>query len=262
MIILILVFLNLFLLISLSSYRSAQRAAARAATDQLVTLLASDGIQIDPAIIPQETPPLSRALERDADLERSMVQFLLGEQLSPEDQGGGIYVYNASNGGAARFLDSGKFEVASLPRQDSPQTFCANFCKEFDYYSPNFSLDQSGSGTATAVRLYQDVPVINCAVTFTFDRGQIIAVSGFLLPEMSTELPNQQEMFSAPAALTAFQQMRRESTAVASAITDMYLCYDLQSTTASPMTLIPSWYIETDTVSYYVNCAAGTIRRP
>jgi len=60
--------------------------------------------------------------------------------------------------------------------------------------------------------------------------------------------------------LTAFQQFRRENGGVVSAIFDLYLNYELQSTPTSAMTLIPSWCIVTDTVRYYVNCTTGSIR--
>ena len=53
--------------------------------------------------------------------------------------------------------------------------------------------------------------------------------------------------------------MRRETGAVASSVAEMYLCYELQSSTAAPMSLVPAWCIVTDTVNYYVNCASGAV---
>ena len=53
--------------------------------------------------------------------------------------------------------------------------------------------------------------------------------------------------------------MRRETGAVASSIAEMSLCYELQSSTAAPMSLTPAWRIVTDTVSYYVNCVTGAV---
>ena len=43
------------------------------------------------------------------------------------------------------------------------------------------------------------------------------------------------------------------------AVTDLYLCYELQSTTATPMALVPAWCIVTDTSNYYVNCYTGSV---
>ncbi len=121
--------------------------------------------------------------------------------------------------------------------------------------------DETGSGTVTALRLWGDVPVFNGAVAFTLDHGTVTAVSGSLLPDTGTAAAEEQPLLSAFAALTAFQQMRHESSSVVSAITEISLCYELQSTAAAPMALVPSWRITTDTASFYVNCVSGTVRR-
>lgn len=55
--------------------------------------------------------------------------------------------------------------------------------------------------------------------------------------------------------------MRHASSSVVSSITEVSLCYELQSTTAAPMALVPSWRIVTDTATFYVNCISGTVRR-
>ena len=85
-------------------------------------------------------------------------------------------------------------------------------------------------------------------------------VTGTLLPEAYSEVPPKAEPLSASAALTAFQRFRQENGSVVSAIFDLYLSYELQSTPTSAMTLVPSWCIITDTVHYYVNCLTGNIQ--
>lgn len=50
-----------------------------------------------------------------------------------------------------------------------------------------------------------------------------------------------------------------QSGAVVTAVTDLYLCYELQSTTATPMALVPAWCVSTDTADYYVNCYTGAV---
>ena len=102
--------------------------------------------------------------------------------------------------------------------------------------------------------------MFNAAVTFTIDQGRVLSASGALLPETGAETSSGQKPLSAFAALTAFQQMRHASSSVVSSITEVSLCYELQSTTA-PMALVPSWRIVTDTATFYVNCISGTVRR-
>ena len=57
-----------------------------------------------------------------------------------------------------------------------------------------------------------------------------------------------------PAMIVAVQ-----SGAVVTAVTDLYICYELQSTTATPMALVPAWCVSTDTADYYVNCYTGAV---
>lgn len=234
--------------------------ARRTQQQELVSLFAADGMTLDPALIPTDTAVSTYALIRDETAERKAAAFLLGDNLERTTQGGGIYTYTSQQGAAA-FRDTGSFDAAGSLSQENAEAFCRDFCKAFSYDTPIFTLDETGSGTATAVRLWNGTPVFNAAVTFTIDQGRVLSASGALLPETGAETSSGQKPLSAFAALTAFQQMRHESSSVVSSITEVSLCYELQSTTAAPMALVPSWRIVTDTATFYVNCISGTVRR-
>ena len=218
--------------------------ARRTQQQELVSLFAADGMTLDPALIPTDTAVSTYALIRDETAERKAATFLLGDNLERTTQGGGIYTYSGSHG-AAVFRDTGSFDIAGALSSGDAESLCRDFCKKFSYTEPVFTLDETGSGTVTALRLWGDVPVFNGAVAFTLDHGTDTAVSGSLLPDTGS----------------AFQQMRHESSSVVSAITEISLCYELQSTAAAPIALVPSWRITTDTASFYVNCVSGTVRR-
>ena len=234
--------------------------ARRTQQQELVALFAADGMTLDPALIPTDTAVSTYALTRDEAAERKAAAFLLGDNLERTTQGGGIYTCTSQQGAAA-FRDTGSFDAAGSLSQENAEAFCRDFCKTFSYDTPIFTLDETGSGTATAVRLWNGTPVFNAAVTFTIDQGRVLSASGALLPETGAETSSGQKPLSAFAALTAFQQMRHESSSVVSSITEVSLCYELQSTTAAPMALVPSWRIVTDTATFYVNCISGTVRR-
>ena len=103
--------------------------------------------------------------------------------------------------------------------------------------------------------------MFNAAVTFTIDQGRVLSASGALLPETGAETSSGQKPLSAFAALTAFQQMRHASSSVVSSITEVSLCYELQSTTAAPMALVPLLADRHGYGNFYVNCISGTVRR-
>ena len=248
------------MLAALTIRGNEERVARRTQQQELVALFAADGMTLDPALIPTDTAVSTYALTRDEAAERKAAAFLLGDNLERTTQGGGIYTYTSQQGAAA-FRDTGSFDAAGSLSQENAEAFCRDFCKAFSYDTPIFTLDETGSGTATAVRLWNGTPVFNAAVTFTIDQGRVLSASGALLPETGAETSSGQKPLSAFAALTAFQQMRHESSSVVSSITEVSLCYELQSTTAAPMALVPSWRIVTDTATFYVNCVSGTVRR-
>lgn len=253
----ILLLANGFLLGALIYRGTAARSAHERAAEQLTALFAADGIALDPDAISEKTPPSGRSLTRDATLDRKAAVFLLGKGLSYYDQGGGISSYT-SQAGAALFRENGSFEAAGTLAL-SGEAACRDFCREFHYQDPEGQLDKEGSGVLTAVRQCDGLPVFNCTVAFALQQGVLVSVNGTLLPDAYVETADA-EPLSAAAALTAFQIQRRETGAVASSVSDMYLCFELQST-AAPLTLAPAWCIVTDTINYYVNCYTGTVRQ-
>ena len=85
----------------------------------------------------------------------------------------------------------------------------------------------------------------------------MVSVSGTHLPQAG-QTAGGNGALSALGALNAFLSTV-QSGAVVTAVTDLYLCYELQSTTATPMALVPAWCIVTDTSDYYVNCSTGSV---
>lgn len=257
-IILILVLVNGFLLFSLAQRRLSERDASRRTAEQLAALFREDGLTLDPRAISQDDPPDGVALARDAALEGQAAVFLLGgESLSTSDRGGGIYYY-AGEAGEALFRSSGGFEASGTLAEGNVEDFCRDFCRAFSYDAPDIRLDEAGNGVFSASAVYGKLPVFNCSVTFTVQDHVLTAVSGTLLPKTGTPAVGGERPLSASGALAAFQRMRRESAAVASAVTDARLCYELQ-TSPGTMSLAPAWRIVTDTEDYYVNCYTGAV---
>lgn len=224
--------------------------------DHLTELFQADGICLESGVISNETPPSPCTLTQDRALQKKAAVFFLGENLL-EDQQGGIYIYS-SNNGVARFRSGGSFEIEGKLSESDAEKQCAEFCKTFSLESPVFLLDETGSGTGTALCRHEKLPVFNTSVTFTLNGGTLTRISGTLLPEKETPLSTTREPLSSIAALTAFQKTRRESGAVVSSVSDMYLCYELDSSSAE-LVLTPSWCIVTDTFKYYVNSSSGTV---
>lgn len=255
-IILILVLVNVFLMASLAQRRGAERDSFRRTAEQLVALYQEDGMSLEPRAISQDSPTGGVLLTRDTVLEERAAAFLLGNDPSASDQGGGIFHYTGA-AGEAFFRSNGGFEASGVLADDDVENFCQDFCRAFSYESPEILLDETGGGVFSAVCLHAGLPVFNASVTFTVKNHVLTAVSGTLLPKSGAPAPGEQPL-SAAGALIAFQQMRRESAVVASAVIGTHLCYELQSG-GSALSLAPVWQIVTDMENYYVNCYTGTV---
>nr|WP_326216226.1 hypothetical protein [uncultured Oscillibacter sp.] len=260
-IILILLLVNVFLLASLVSRRMSQASAQRQAAQQLTDLFASAGVTLDPDVISKSSVPPTLSLSRSDDEDRKVAAFFLGDALIQSDDAGDSHAYDSSfDTGSGVFRSNGSFDlVISYSSQEDPEALCSDFCRRFDYQITGSTLED-GTGIITATQEYNGYPVADCTVTFYIEQGVLQTVSGSHLPKSYTET-GMDEPLSASAALTRFLEARRESGAVFSAVTDMYPCYDLQSTASAPMTLVPAWCIVTDTVNYYVNCSTGAVSR-
>lgn len=252
-IILILTLVNVFLLSSLFLRKTEDSASHRQTTAELTMLFSADGIALTPSAISEQMVPEGRTLTRSAELDRKLATFLLGKSAIESEKDGGIFSYESALG-SALFRASGGFEATgALSGENDPETFFRRFCRSFGYEVLSLS-PESG----TAVQRHNGYPVVNCTVTFTIADGAVTALSGTHIPSTYTAVDSTAPL-SVLTALTAFLEYRRESGAVVSAVTDTFPCYELQSTTTAPMTLVPQWCIVTSAGNYYVNCFTGTV---
>ena len=255
-IILTLALVNVFLLGTLAVRQGETLQGQRRTTEGLIALFAADGVTLEEDAVSFAAPPVGRTLNRNLQAEQTMAAFFLGEDMTVSDEGGGINT-GLSDLGQAMFRASGSFEIVGHLGRD-PDSLLRQFCKEYGYGDPTPALDASGSGTVSAPALYEDYPVVDCAVEFLVEQNELRSVSGIYLPTDS--LPMEESgALSCATALSAFLEARRSSGAVVTSVTGAYPCYALQSSAAAAMTLVPSWCILTDTVNYYVNCSTAAV---
>ena len=257
-IIAILVLLNAFLLTSILMQRSAEQTTHRRLEEQIIRLFAADGMTMKEGTLPAEQPPAALSMSRDSELEQKAAAFFLGEDVTCEEQSGGVVVYLGEKG-TAIFREDGSFEIDGMLAAEDAEAVCRTFCKNFFYGEPTFRVNIAGDGNASAEGLYEKRRVVGGGVEFRVEGGVLTSVRGTLLPEDGIPAATDTKMLSASAALTEFQKTRRETAAVVSMVSDVTLCYRLQRSAAAPMLMVPAWCIVTDTSVYYVNCATGAV---
>ena len=252
-ILLILVLVNGFLLTSLLLRRADAVSAQSRTRQELVELFAADPVaaSLSPDAVSFAAPPSGQILARNSLLEQQIASALLGDGLEITDRGGGIF-RGDNQLGQATFRSGGSFEITGTLLGQDAEDAARRFCRDYGYRDLTWN-----DGAGTAVEYYGDLPVVNCTVEFLSEDGRLISVSGTHLPDRGTETDG--GTLDDATALTRFLSYCRESGAVVSAVTDTYLCYELESSAAAPMTLIPSWCIVTSASNYYVNCLTGAI---
>lgn len=258
-IILILLMLNLFLLSSMALRQFRASGAQDRIAQELTELFASDGISLDASAVPAGSAPATRTPIRSTDEDRLLAVFFLGDDLSAQDEGGGIYTCRSSRG-EALFRSNGSFDIRLLTSDGLPEDQILQFCQDFGYQDLAWTAQDNGSSSASAVQYVDGCPVNDATAVFHMESGRLTAVSGIHLPQSSNV--SEESSLSAATAMTLFLRERRTGGAVVSSVNRVYPCYRLQTTTASPMTLSPAWCILTDTGAYYVNAITGAVTLP
>lgn len=260
--ILILLLLNLFLLSLLLHFRLQKASSGRRLAEQLLTLYENSAVALpEEEALLNAAAPVSLSLNRDLHHEAEIAAFLLGEETEGEAQGGGIYTYTGSHG-TVQFRSNGAFDYTPKgQRINAPLDFCQEFCDRFGYVEAEEITLSGENGSFSALRSVEGVPVYNASLSFLFEDGLLLSVSGSCLSPAGSA-PLSGSRFTVADALVKFLDYRNASGVVCSAVTGVKPVYELQATAAQPMGLAAKWQVSTDTYLYYVDCATGEISRP
>ena len=255
--ILILLLLNGFLLVLLGyqSFRS-HRSAAETAT-QLRELYEARGLTLDRAVDLGQEPLTPLRLSGRRDAEQAIAAYLLGGDPVAASQGGGIISF-ATEYGSIQFRSGGSFYANHLTRQvEDPEEFSQTFCEQFGYEDMALS-EEGGTVTVTAGQRLEDVPIAGCDLALTFEDGCLTAVNG-AHAVLEESVPEAAERMTCVTALVRFLDYRDAYGVVCGGVTGVSCVYALQGDAA--LRLTPVWQVDTDTYTYFVDCAAGEVTR-
>jgi len=259
-IILVLALLNVFLLVLLLHFRWQEKTSEQLLTERIYHLYESSGLGLaeEEKLSLDSAAPQSLTLQRSLSHESAIAAWLLEEEVAGEHQGGGIYTY-ATPSGTVTFRSNGAFDYAPADcTVSSPMEYSEAFCREFGYRIDHHSIS-GNSGTITAERMLEDVAVYNGTVSFLYENGKLISLSGYCFSTAGSVAAEAQQL-SASDALVKFLDYRKVSGAVCSAVTGVDRVYDLHSA-GQVTTLVAKWQVSTDTYRYYVDCSTGDISR-
>ena len=256
--ILILLILNIFLLLLLGYQELQARRSQIDAEEQLRDLFAAEQLTLSHEVDLSQPPLSPLTLSRQSEEESAIAAFLLGESVEAVSQGGGIYSYTA-HAGSIQFRSGGGFDGTELCLPvENAASFARDFFQQFDYLMESGSISR-GSGSITAVQHTQGIPIDTCTITLTFHDHTLIAVSGVHI-SLDDAYVSSDAPLSCVSALVRFLDHWRTAGVVCRKVTNVHCLYRLESASAT-LRLIPTWQIDTDTYTYFVDASSGFVFR-
>lgn len=262
-VIVILTLVNVFLLVLLFGRQNQQRAAYMRCVEQLDILLSDSGIDFDTSLLPKDVSIPSAELSRNTNAERTFSEMLLGKA-ELRSVGGGICVYE-NDVGSCQFRSNGTVEGTLTCAVSNPLAFCESIFRDCGYamnedsYAQAIAVNDSGSGTVSALREVDGHPVFASPLSLTFENRILVSVSGSFLSGVTVAKPA--DGMDPISALVRFLDYRNTNGLVCTEITCMEYGYLLQDSASASGRLVPVWHILAGTSNYYVNFITGHITR-
>ena len=265
-IILLLLLVNGFLLVLVGMRQGENRRYQQSALTQALQVLERSGIQVSQSGLEDAQGLSPQSVERDTQREQALAAALLGEAVTPENQGGGLYTYRGSRGEVsvrAGGAFSARMEQDEAWDTGDPQGQAAGLLEAMgiEAWLLDVQLDQ-GTGTVRFGQLWQGAPLFSCQVVFTYEHGSLTELEGTLLAaDPGGAAAGQWEAITLPTALLRFLDAVLTSGEVCSQITSMQPGYLLEQSFSGSVSLCPAWLISSNTADYYLDGVTGALTR-
>jgi len=149
----------------------------------------------------------------------------------------------------------------AVPMGSDAEATARNFLKKLGISamkgegSAEVDVEDNGGTVVLCCRSGQ-TEIINCKVTFTFQRGSLIIVSG-TRPLDDVSLDVSEEELDFPTVLMRFMDIVSDSGHIFSELQDAELCYIQTASVSGTGTLTPVWRLQTDAGDFYINGLTG-----
>ncbi len=264
-IILLLLLVNGFLLALVWVRKSEADSYDRTAVTQAVEALGAQGIRAEHSALSGAEGLSPVSVERDAAKEAALAAALLGETVSGDNRGGGLYLYRTDAGEVSIRLGgelSAKLDDDPRWQTDDPAGHAGRLLREMGVEGERRSVTQTEDGdtAVTFVQTWEGRPLFTCTVTFVYEAGRLRTVEGALLVSASFA-EESGTVLTLPTALMRFLDGVQERGDVCSALDSMEAGYRAGQSASGAIRLIPCWHIATNTAEYYLDASTGVLER-
>lgn len=263
-IILLLLLVNGFLLALVWGRRIEAAAYDRTALTQAVQVLSASGIEVDADALAPADSLDTLSIERDTAREDKLVSILLGETVTGDNRGGGLYLYRGESGEVS-FRTGG--EISATLNDDvrwytvDPAVHAEELLREMGLEAELTAQTEEGDETTVTYRqLWEGVPLFSCTVAFTYRDGQLRSISGTLLVS-DTVTRETGTTLTQPSTLLRFMDGILERGDVCSEILSMETGYRSSQSSSGVTRLSPIWLISSNTADYYLDATTGALER-
>jgi len=260
--IIILVFLNAFLLALVLVDDAGERAARNDAEEELREILDGCGITAADGMDFFREPPQMCTVLRTPDEEMEKVSSILGEKALVEDLGGNIYFYSGKNGqanlrgtGEMDFIFNGNAVTLRGRTERALEKLMEKsgieICGEYTQLSE--------ADNASRVELccaWEGFPIYNARLSFDVYGDSLLMASGVrqfdTLDSVSSE-----EAMDCVSAVMRFVEIVKNDGFICSRIDRIEAGYIMSVAVSGESSLTPVWRIDADTGTLYVNAITG-----
>lgn len=267
-ILLILVVTNLSLLAILVQREAKNRRLQDEARSDAILFLSNNGVEVSDSVVPRRMTLRLQTVERDRDQERALARALLDGDVEEESWGGEVYRYS-NKAGAIQFhsdgLFQGEFTPGAYPLGDLPLAGHAlRVLSLLQFEGEVLSVtggDREGQGSVTLRQIWKGTPLFGMQVTLNYEDGCLVSMTaGRRLHGKPADAPNGQPITVATALIGFFSELNKLGD-VCSRINSITQGYSGATTLSGPVTLVPMWYITTDTGVYQLDAMTGALSR-
>lgn len=266
-ILVILLFVNGFLLLLVGGQQLQERYSQRAALQNAARVLEQNGIVLSDEGLAQLSSASLAPMTAGRDLagENALARRLLGEETICTDQSGGVYLYS-SPVGTAVLRAGGECSVSfatPLPAEGLPADHALGSMDELGLEGELLDsvTDTEGNTVVTLHQLLDGCPLYTCRVKFTYAPEGLTAIHGSLLLSPGAAAPSGDAVLDTATALIRFLSGILDSGDLCSAVTDLRPGYLTVSSFGSAFSLRPVWLVTTNVSQYYLDCTTGALSR-
>lgn len=263
-IILILLLVNGFLLVFVGLRMREARTYEQQAMDQAIQVFERKGIRVSAKTLESAGQLAAQSADRSIAAEQAIAAGLLGEAVTVDNKGGGLYTYQGARG-TVSFRAGGTVSAAlndnerwySADPQGAVRQLLSAMKLEAVVLSDTV---KDGTGAVTVRQSWQQVPVYSCQLVFVYREGRLVSLSGSLLA-VEQSAAEENELLNLPTALMRFLDEISSSGDVCSEILSMKRGYRMSQSFTSSVHLDPVWLISSNTADYYMDAVTGALSR-